>query len=91
MPHDRRVAGIRCGEVLEDLSAYVDGQLPPDRVETIRAHLRGCDWCERFGGRFAAAVALLRAELREPDPLAAGVQDRLRRRLREEIGRAPAP
>jgi anti-sigma factor RsiW len=86
MVHDRRVAGIRCAEVLEDLSDYVDGQLPPDRTEAIQAHLRACDWCERFGGRFASAVALLRAELREPEALPAGVRERLRWRLRQEIG-----
>lgn len=86
MAHDRLVGGIRCGEVLEDLSAYVDGQLPPDRVALIQAHLRGCDWCETFGGRFASAVALLRTHLDVPEPLPPGAEDRLHRRLQEEIG-----
>ena len=79
--HDRTVAGIRCTEVLDDLSDYLDGELPEDRVRTIEAHLRGCDWCERFGGDFADAITSLRARLAAPPAPPAGVHERLMQRL----------
>ena len=61
--HDRLVAGIRCLQVLEKLSEYVDGELTPADKEKIDAHLQGCDWCERFGGEFSRLVSGLREDL----------------------------
>ena len=81
--HDRSVAGIRCGEVLDDLSDYLDGELPAARRERIEAHLRGCDWCERFGGDFAGAIRVLRDHLAEPSEPPADVHARLMDRLEE--------
>ena len=78
---DREVAGIRCREVLERLSDYLDGELAAHDVARIEAHLRGCDNCERFGGRFGAVVKALRGQLAEPEPVEVGVADRLARRL----------
>ncbi len=56
MQGEREVAGLRCSQVLEELSAYVDGDLLPERRAQIEAHLRGCNRCERFGGEFGALV-----------------------------------
>lgn len=81
---DRLVAGLRCREVLADLSLYLDGELPPERVKQIEEHVRGCDWCERFGGEFSEVIKHFRRELREAEPLDENVADRLRRRLRAE-------
>lgn len=78
---DREVGGIRCREVLERLSDYMDGDLPVEEVRRVDAHLRGCDRCERFGGAFGETVGLLRRELAEAAPLAEGVEARLRARL----------
>lgn len=78
---DRRVGGVTCREVLADLSAFVDGELAEDRVAVVRAHLAGCDNCERFGGEFAAVVRGLRALLAQAPPLAPAVAARLRERL----------
>jgi anti-sigma factor RsiW len=81
MPEQTLIAGVRCGDVLERLSDYVDDELPPDERSRVQAHLRGCDWCARFGGEFAAVVASLRDALRtEPGPDPA-VGDRLAARL----------
>jgi hypothetical protein len=44
-------------------------------------HLRGCDWCEKFGGRFSEVIGSLRRELRDPMPLKRDVAARLRDRL----------
>ena len=81
MAHDREVAGIRCTEVLADLSAYLDGDLSAGRVARIDAHLAGCDWCEQFGGEFADMIAALREELSEPEPVPEDVIARLQARL----------
>lgn len=79
--HDREVAGIRCTEVLDDLSDYFDGELESDRVASIQAHLAGCDWCERFGGDFSEAITTLRRQLAAPPEPTAGVHARLMERL----------
>ncbi|MCU0620115.1 MAG: zf-HC2 domain-containing protein [Gemmatimonadales bacterium] len=78
---DREVAGVRCREVLAELSALVDGDLPEERVAQLSAHVRGCDWCERFGGRFGAVMTRFRAALAEAEPLPGDVGARLRARV----------
>ncbi len=82
---DREIAGIRCREILAELSDYVDGFLPEERVAQIHEHLRDCDWCERFGGEFATVIAGFRKALAEAEPLDPGVARRLRERLRREL------
>jgi anti-sigma factor RsiW len=84
---EREVGGLRCSDVLERLSEYVDGELPPDVVARIHEHLRGCDACERFGTRFAGVVRALRQELAKPDPVDADIAARLRARLAAHRGR----
>ena len=81
MPHDRDVAGIRCLEVLEVLSDYVDGELDRSTRARVDAQLAGCDWCERFGGRFAGVVGELRRHLAPAPPLGPELAARLRARL----------
>lgn len=58
---NRLVAGLRCRDVLEDLSEFLDGALPPERVAAIHAHLAECDTCARFGGSVGEIVSALRA------------------------------
>jgi anti-sigma factor RsiW len=82
---DHEVAGIRCREVLAELSDYLDGELADERVEQINAHLRGCDNCARFGGRFQAVFTAIREVLAEPAPLDDDVQRSLHDSLRREI------
>ncbi len=81
--HDRSVAGIRCSEVLDDLSDYLDGELTDERVRRIEAHLQGCDWCERFGGDFGHAIGSLRTALASPPAAPTGVHSRLMERLQD--------
>ena len=82
---ERLVAGLRCREVLALLSEYVDGSFTTDQVEQIRQHLAGCDWCERFGSQFGEAIAALKENLGEPEPIPRSVRERLRDRLTEEL------
>ncbi len=87
MAKERMVAGIRCGGVLEQLSAYVDSELSEAEIALIEAHLRGCDWCEHFGGEFAETIKSLRQLLAEPEPLDESVAQRLAERLNKDLPR----
>ena len=75
---------MRCGAVLAALSDFLDGELSVDVRNKIVAHLRGCDWCEHFGGRFSEVIGALRRELGTPAPIDAAVALRLRDRLAKE-------
>ncbi|HSK76248.1 MAG TPA: zf-HC2 domain-containing protein [Thermoanaerobaculia bacterium] len=85
MEGERRVAGLLCSEVLADLSNYVDGALSADRAGQIEEHLRGCNVCEQFGQELSTMLRVIRERLAGA-PLDAGVEERLRRRLRSERG-----
>ena len=84
---DRMIAGLHCGEVLAELTAFLDGGLPADRARRIQEHVKDCDDCERFGSEFSAAVFALREILREPER-DENIETRLLERLRAEPGTA---
>lgn len=86
MAIEREVAGMRCSEVLDLLSDYLDGDLAPERRAQLAAHLQGCDACERFGGIFGSALRALRQEAAPPAQEPAGVFDRLGAQLRKATG-----
>ena len=87
MEHERDVGGLRCTQVLAQLSDYLDGELEEDARERIESHLRGCDWCECFGGEFSAAVKSLRWTLTTPPALDEALRERLHERMRDEFRR----
>ncbi|MBL8682721.1 MAG: zf-HC2 domain-containing protein [Myxococcales bacterium] len=62
MSGDRVVAGLRCTEVLEKLSDYIDGALDAPTRSAVEAHVAGCTVCESFGGSVAASVRALRRQ-----------------------------
>lgn len=80
---ERVVAGMSCSEVLRLLGDYVDATLDAESRAHVDAHLRGCDWCARFGGRYAAVVRNLQQQVREEESLPADVAGRLSARLRK--------
>ncbi len=67
MSVERQIAGLWCGEVLEDLSAYLDGELAEERRGQLEAHVRECPLCARFGGEFGTTLTRLRAALGAPE------------------------
>lgn len=81
MAIEREVAGMRCGEVMLQLSEFLDGELAPEARSRVEAHLRGCDVCERFGGAFTAAIQALRRGGAPAEPAADPVFQRLARRI----------
>jgi len=85
MNDDRIVAGLRCGEVLEGLPAYLDEEIDGDRRSRIEAHLKGCDWCEKFGGEYRMAVEAIRNRLTAELEPSVAARKRLRDRLQSEL------
>lgn len=78
---EREVAGLWCGQVLERLSDYMDGELEPGDRARVEAHVQGCALCEAFGGRFVGVIQRLRRGLGAPEPMREEVADRLVERL----------
>lgn len=60
---DTVVAGMSCREVLFRLNDFLDGDLSPEEVQRVTAHLAGCHTCEQFGGRVGALIQSLRATM----------------------------
>ncbi len=83
---DRLVAGLRCRDVLADLSDYIDGDLPPARVVAVQAHLAGCDTCAQFGGFIGEIVSALQAERDLAPRLGESEMAALRDRVQHAIG-----
>lgn len=73
MEDERIVAGLHCGEVLADLTEYVEGWLGPDRSQRIGEHLRGCEGCRRLLTDLGLMIRAVRAMPEEP--LAPGAED----------------
>lgn len=75
------VAGVRCRDVLTELSDFLDGALSAHRVAVLQAHLAGCDRCARFGADVSAVLTALRAGASEAPALSALSSERLHARL----------
>jgi predicted anti-sigma-YlaC factor YlaD len=80
-PQEREVAGLRCSQVLEVLSDYLDEDLDANRRAQVEEHLRGCDWCAQFGTTVGETVRVLRVQLGAEEQLPADVAARLRDQL----------
>jgi anti-sigma factor RsiW len=83
MATNRLVGGLRCFDVLDRLSDYLDGELEEAERLQVEAHLAGCDECTRFGGEFGAIITALRERLGVasdvPDEVAQRLDDSLRK------------
>jgi len=51
-------ASITCQEVVELLSAYLDGELDPTTLARVEAHLSGCDGCTMVLEEFRETIRL---------------------------------
>ena len=78
---DGRCEKIDCAAALRQLWDYLDGELTPERVADVRAHLEGCRRCHPhydFERAFLEALASTRPDCRCPGELKAKVLESLR-------------
>lgn len=60
---------VSCRDVMEQLWDYLDGELPPQRVEEFAAHLAECARCyPQYQFEFAFLEALARQREGLPEP-----------------------
>ena len=48
---------MRCNEIQDNLSAYLDKELPADLTDAVRAHVEGCAECRTTGYRGRQVIA----------------------------------
>jgi anti-sigma factor RsiW len=84
LENEKVIAGLSCGQVLDRLSDYLDGDLPAQESARLEEHLRGCDGCARFGGELKGVVEALRRHLVRSPSLSDGFRERLRKAMDEE-------
>jgi len=70
---------VSCEPTRRHLTAYLDGDIDPDRGSAIRGHLRGCEACRQLANDEATLRDGLRAlsSVDPPSSMWAGVQARL--------------
>ena len=51
---------MSCQELVELLTAYLDGALGAEDAARLEAHLHVCDACQEYVAQFEATIALLR-------------------------------
>jgi mycothiol system anti-sigma-R factor len=81
------LSGIDCDEVLREVEAFLDHELPEDRTEFIAVHLRTCSPCAKradFQQRLRDIVARKCVSPDVPDSLMV----RIRMTIEEEHGPA---
>ena len=69
-----------------DLTALLDGALPPERRRAAETHLAGCGACQAERDRLASALAAVAAAPRPPAPRP-GLEQRFYARLAREAAR----
>jgi anti-sigma factor RsiW len=62
-----RPAEMPCRQVVELVTDYLEGALPPTQRQGVAAHLEHCSHCSRYLDQMAFTVALVR-RLPPPSP-----------------------
>jgi hypothetical protein len=70
---------MSCSRVRSDLSEYMDGDLSGARLHAVSAHLESCSGCAQHLSELRGVSEVMASlpRLASPEPLAAGVFDRL--------------
>jgi anti-sigma factor RsiW len=71
----RAVPDMSCQELVEVITDYLEGALPPTDVERFEAHLGECDACQRYLDQMRATIAALGRV--PPESLSASQQEAL--------------
>jgi anti-sigma factor RsiW len=50
--------GLTCHEVVELVSDYLEGALPPEDRRRVEEHLSGCDGCTRYLAQMRETIRL---------------------------------
>lgn len=50
---------LACREFVELITAYLEGALPPDEAEAVRAHLAVCPGCDEYLVQMRRTIGLL--------------------------------
>jgi len=73
------VEDLSCQELVELVTDYLDGALPPDERARFDAHVADCPGCDRYLAQMRTAIALARASGgAEPAPDVSGLLDAFR-------------
>jgi len=59
LPWSRRPRDLSCQEVVELVTAYLDGALPASRHDLVKAHLDACPDCSRYLDQIRSTIAAL--------------------------------
>lgn len=71
---------MTCSEIYHQLDAFVDGEIPPEKVRHIEAHLDGCAACQTRVDQLCALTAIARRDLgreRAPSDLWSRIETQL--------------
>ena len=72
----------RCRELLEKLSAWLDGDLDPENCADLEGHLRSCARCRACREILSASITLCGRR----EELSGGARARMLARIRRELG-----
>jgi anti-sigma factor RsiW len=64
----RRAASLRCSELVELVTAYLDDALPPSRRAAFDSHLERCVGCAAFLDQFKLTTRIVERLCDEPLP-----------------------
>jgi anti-sigma factor RsiW len=80
---------MRCEEVQDLASAWLDNELPDDRARQVAEHEAGCDACHAYISDLRVLAEQMGQLGREPAP--PGLEERVRAMLAEETGQTVVP
>ena len=75
---------VACIELVEMLTNYLEGALPPDEVAAVEAHLQKCPPCQVYLAQMRATISALGSV--PVDTLSADAQDTLLAAFRDRFG-----
>ncbi|MDH5757469.1 MAG: zf-HC2 domain-containing protein [Nitrospinota bacterium] len=68
---------MKCTDILEKISDYLDKELDPDICKEIENHIHDCEPCIAFVNTMRKTVELFNKAGREPAPVPEHVSDKL--------------
>ncbi len=82
-------SSFECTDIENLVDFYVDGELPPELAPKFQTHLMGCSACTELVDDVVAIVDVARTLSNRSLP--AGVKERLREHLKQEVDLRPPP